>query len=216
MHKHLICSLFLLAVGAGAGYYYKTKQVGEQLTCSAGILNENRCALRRGMASLWAEHVFWTRQFIVSSLAGLPDASVAAERLLKNQDALGAAIVPFYGQAAGDELAKLLREHINIAAAIVGAAMAKDDAKVQELNQQWQTNAETIAVFLSTANQHWTKDGLESMLKEHLALTAKELQLRMQADWAADAANFDEIFKQAEMMSQELADGIFKQFSDKF
>ena len=75
------------------------------------------------MAKLWEDHIVWTRCYIISALADLPDKSKHAERLLRNQDEIGAAIVPFYGQQAGDALAKLLREHITIAADVVGAAV---------------------------------------------------------------------------------------------
>ena len=179
-------------------------------------LNESQCALRRGMEKLWADHVIWTRQFIVSSVAGIADAGVAAERLMKNQDDIGAAIVPYYGADAGAQLAKLLREHISIAADIVKAAIAKDDARVKELDAQWHTNASNIATFLSSANPNWTADALTSMLNEHLALTTTELVNRISGNWAGDVANFDKVFEQARMMGKDLADGIIKQFPDKF
>ena len=37
------------------------------------------------MRKLWEDHIVWTRQFIVSSVADLPDANTAAGRLLANQ-----------------------------------------------------------------------------------------------------------------------------------
>ena len=57
--------------------------------------------LRTEMRKLWEDHVTWTRNYIVSALAGLDDASAVAQRLLKNQDDIGAAISPYYGEAAG-------------------------------------------------------------------------------------------------------------------
>lgn len=179
-------------------------------------MNEQHCALRRGMDKLWMEHVVWTRQFIVSSVAGLADAGVAAERLLKNQDDIGAAIVPFYGADAGNQLATLLKDHINIAAEIVKAALAKDDATVKELDAKWHTNASDIAAFLSKANPYWTTEALTSMLNEHLTLTTQELFLRIKGDWKADVGNYDAVITQALMMGKDLADGIVAQFPKQF
>ncbi len=42
-------------------------------------------ALRR----LWADHVIWTRQYIVAALSGASEADAAAGRLLRNQEDIG-------------------------------------------------------------------------------------------------------------------------------
>jgi GTP cyclohydrolase I len=42
----------------------------------------------------------------VSALSNLPDAQVTAERLLRNQDDIGNAIKPFYGEEAGNRLSR--------------------------------------------------------------------------------------------------------------
>src|SRR5690242_5683960 len=67
--------------------------------------------LRNEMRRLWTDHVAYTRFYVIEAIAGLPEAQFTAERLLANQDQLGAAIKPFYGPEAGLQLAQLLREH---------------------------------------------------------------------------------------------------------
>ena len=57
--------------------------------------------LRTALRKLWEEHIVYTRNFIISALAGLDDTATVADRLLRNQDDLGAAIKPFYGEEAG-------------------------------------------------------------------------------------------------------------------
>lgn len=215
-NQTIITGLVALALGGAAGYYGAQYMQCPAGTCKAGMVNEQQCGLRRAMDKLWAEHVLWTRQFIVSAVAGLEDADLAAQRLLRNQDDIGNAIVPFYGQEAGAQLTKLLKEHITIAADIVKAALAKDDAKVKSLDAQWHANAAAIGEFLSKANPNWTQEMLTSMLNEHLKLTTQELQYRMKKDWKTDISNYDQLFDQAQMMGKDLADGIIKQFPDKF
>src|SRR5262245_26871053 len=75
--------------------------------------------LQDSMRALWTDHVAFTRFFIIESVAELPGASATAERLLRNQDDIGDAIKPFYGDAAGEMLSKLLREHIVGAVAVL-------------------------------------------------------------------------------------------------
>src|SRR5262245_37916554 len=64
---------------------------------------------RMAMRKLWEDHITYTRNYIISALANLPDGDAVAQRLLKNQDDIGDAIKPFYGADAGKKLAALLR-----------------------------------------------------------------------------------------------------------
>jgi hypothetical protein len=167
--------------------------------------------LHTAMRKLWADHVVWTRDYIIAAVAGSSDATVALNRLMKNQEDIGNAIVPYYGAAAGTKLTGLLKDHIRIAGDLVGAAKANDKAKVADADKRWHSNAADIATFLSGANPNWTKAGLLGMLNQHLALTTEEATARIQRNWAVDAARFDQIFDQAMMMADALSDGIAKQ-----
>src|SRR4029078_2123419 len=113
--------------------------------------------LNKDMRKLWEDHITFTRNFIISALAGLEDTPAVNERLLRNQDDIGSAIAPIYGEAAGKKLSALLRDHILIAADIVKAAKAKDDKGVGAGQKKWRGNADDIAAFLAGANPQWKK-----------------------------------------------------------
>ena len=81
-----------------------------------------RQAFHDRMRELWTDHVAYTRNFIVSAAAGLADTAEVSQRLLRNQDEIGEAIKPYYGDAAGTQLASLLRNHIQLAAKTLMAA----------------------------------------------------------------------------------------------
>jgi hypothetical protein len=172
--------------------------------------------LRMDMRDLWDAHTTWTRMYIVSAVAGLPDAAQAADRLMKNQDDIGNAIKPYYGDDAGTKLTKLLRDHISIAAAVVTAAKAGDKAKLESSQSEWTANADSIAGFLAGANPNWSRQELTDMLHEHLKMTTEEAVARIKRDYAADVVAYDAIHKQAMMMADALSSGIIKQFPDKF
>lgn len=173
-------------------------------------------ALQQAMRKLWSEHVIWTREYIVAAVAGAPDARAAANRLMKNQDDIGNAIVPYYGSDAGIQLSGLLRQHILIAVDLVAAAKAGDDAKMREADARWNSNASDIATFLSTANPNWPKQDMVDMLNNHLALTTQEVTARLNGKWNEDVIAFDSILTQALGMADGLSDGIIKQFPEKF
>jgi hypothetical protein len=110
----------------------------------------------------------------VAAIAATQDAQVAAARLLKNQEHLGNAIVPFYGQDAGNGLTELLKQHILIAVDLVAAAKAGQQEQFQAHDQRWTQNARDIAAFLARANPNWSAHDLADLLNVHLTLTKKE------------------------------------------
>ena len=171
-----------------------------------------RIALRK----LWSDHVIWTRQYIVAAVAGTPDASAAAERLLRNQDDIGQAIVPYYGEDAGKGLTALLKDHIMIAVELIEAAKAKNDAAFQAQDQRWSDNADQIANFLAGANPNWPAADVKDLLDLHLKLTKGEVVARLTADWAADVKAFDDIFTEAMVIADTLNDGLAAQFPERF
>jgi hypothetical protein len=171
--------------------------------------------LRLAMRKLWEDHITYTRNYIISALAGLPDQDAVAKRLLANQDEIGAAIAPYYGDEAGAKLTGLLRDHITIATEIVAAAKSGDKAKLDAAQAKWTGNGKEIAAFLAGANPNWPQADLEAMLQKHLDLTSGEVVARLGKDWDADIRSYDEGHAHMLMFADALTDGIAKQHPDK-
>ena len=182
-----------------------------------GSISKQELELRNDMRKLWEDHITWTRLAIISLTTDSPDTEATVGRLLQNQDDIGDAIKPFYGDAAGEELSRLLREHILIAADLIAAARAGDSAAVATHQARWRANADEIAAFLNAANpRSWKLREMKEMLYEHLDLTTSEVVARLTGDWAADVAAYDAIHLQALEMADELSTGIIKQFDRRF
>lgn len=169
-------------------------------------------ALKLAMRDLWVDHVVWTRLYIISAVAGAPDVDFAAQRLLKNQEDIGNAIKPFYGEEAGNKLTSLLNDHILIAVDLLNAAKAGDNAGVENAEKKWYQNADDIATFLSDANPRWSEEDLREMLHKHLALTKAEAVARLTGNYEEDVVIFDEIKREAMMMADDLSYGIVMQW----
>lgn len=172
--------------------------------------------LRMAMRQLWEEHITYTRNYIISAVAGLPDKDAVAQRLLRNQDDIGNAIKPYYGDAAGGKLTALLRDHIVVATEVVKAAQGGDATQLANAQKKWSANGQEIAAFLSGANPHWRKTTLEAMLQKHLDLTSGEVVGRLNKDWAGDIKAYDDGHMHMLMFADMLADGVAKQFPAKF
>ncbi|RWC45929.1 MAG: acetylglutamate kinase [Mesorhizobium sp.] len=168
------------------------------------------------MRKLWEDHITYTRNYIISALAGLPDSDDVAKRLLQNQDDIGDAVKPYYGDAAGQKLAILLKDHIKIATDVVKAAKSGSKNKLAAAQKKWTGNADDIAMFLSKANPNWSEQDLKEMLHKHLELTTGEVVGRLKRDWVADIKSYDEGHVHMLKFADMLTDGIAKQFADKF
>lgn len=118
---------------------------GTNMTIQNSVLKEN---LRR----LFADHAVYTKFYIESALFDLPDATIISNRLLQNQDDIGNYLKTYIGNSNGDQLAKLLKEHIMAAGAVVNALKTKDNYKIDSLVKQLFVNSKEVAKFLGSFN----------------------------------------------------------------
>ena len=172
--------------------------------------------LRMAMHKLWEDHIVWTRNVILNIMDDLPGTEQAVNRLLSNQDDIGNAVKPFYGEAGGKELTRLLREHITTAADLLKAAKTGNNSAFEAANKKWSANADEISDFLSKANPNWKLNDMKKMMHDHLTLTTDEAVARLKKDYAADIKAYDKVHDEILMMADMLTDGIIKQFPGKF
>jgi hypothetical protein len=213
MKKLMIClaAAGLSAVVFGSGVI----PVSPALSAEMPAMNA-AAGLRADMRKLWEDHITYTRNYIISALAGLPDTDAVAKRLLANQDDIGNAVKPFYGDEAGQKLTALLKDHITIATEVVAAAKAGNKSDLDAAQKKWSANGVAIATFLAGANPNWPEQTLKDMLQKHLDLTSGEVVGRLKKDWVSDIKSYDEGHAHMLMFADMLTDGIVKQFPDKF
>ncbi|MGE5597364.1 MAG: acetylglutamate kinase [Hyphomicrobiales bacterium] len=182
-----------------------------------GVTSDAALELHDAMRKLWEDHITWTRLFIVSDAANIPDLQATTDRLLRNQEDIGNAITPYYGEAAGEQLTALLREHILLAADILNAAKNGDSAAQQDATAKWYANADDIARFVSNANpSQWGFGEMRQMMRTHLDLTLKEAVAHLTGDFAGDVAAYDAVHDEILEMADMLSSGIVAQFPDRF
>ena len=99
----------------------------------------------------------------------MPDLPFVQQRLLQNATDLGNCLRPFYGDQIADHYAKLIQEHLVIAAELVTAAVKGDTNTVNAKEKEWYKNADDIVLFLSSINPYLKKEDLQQMFYKHLA-----------------------------------------------
>jgi hypothetical protein len=205
---------------------------------------KSREPVRLALRQLWTDHIQWTRGYIIEAVdrgglspalvphaydtigdlaaalgGGVPISSAgdaSAIRLLKNQEDIGDAIKPYYGNDAGAALTKLLKEHIVIAVYLVENAKAGDNDAFASNDKKWDENIRQIAGFLARANAAWPEADVYDLLSQHLQLTKGEVVARLQKNWAADVKASDDLLAEAMVIADTLYDGLVAQFPDRF
>src|SRR5262245_48397917 len=100
------CAVMTVAVAAAS--WQQPANMDRAMTAPA-MRNDLACTFKQDMRKLWTDHVVWTRNYIIAAVDDKPDAKAAADRLMKNQDDIGAAVAKFYGVDAGNKLTALLK-----------------------------------------------------------------------------------------------------------
>ncbi len=135
---------------------------------------------------------------------------------MKNQEDIGNAIKPYYGDEAGNKLGALLKDHIANAGKLVEAAKTGDQANFKKINTEWYKNADDIAQFLSTSNPNYNEKELKEDLYMHLQFVTDQVTARLKKDWAADITAYDQGEDHMIKFADNLSIGIKKQFPEKF
>ena len=199
--------------------------------------------VRLALRQLWTDHIQWTRGYIIDAIEGaalsphVADAAyseigdlattleaikpasatdAAAVRLLKNQEDIGNAIKPYYGEEAGNGLTRLLKDHIVVAVGLVNDAKSGNQESFAANDKKWTDNIREIARFLSGANPAWPENDVFDLLNQHLNLTKGEVVARLTKDWAADVKASDDLLAEAMVIADTLYDGLVAQFPDRF
>jgi hypothetical protein len=169
------------------------------------------------MRKLWEDHITWTRLAIVTFADGSNSFDATATRLLTNQQDIGDAVKPYYGQAAGDRLAALLHDHITIAVEVLQAAKAGDSAALADASTRWYANANDIADFLAAANpRFWPDQVMRAAMKTHLDQTLAEASDELHAKYSASVADYEAVHAHILAMADLLSSGIIGQFPRRF
>jgi hypothetical protein len=173
--------------------------------------------LRDGMRKLWADHMQWTYATVDAFFHNADSVEPTMDRLLANQADIGAAIVPFYGQEAGDQLTELLTTHINEAVPVLQAAQSADDPALQAALDDWYANAQDVADFLAGADpDNWPQSATRPALEMHIDQTTAYAVDLLQGDYAKAIEDYDAAFDHMLGLADTLTSGIVDQFPDRF
>jgi hypothetical protein len=172
---------------------------------------------RAAQRDLWIGHVFWVRNVVDATFEGDAAAAKAAEgQVVANAKAIAGSIEPFYGKAASEKLFTLLAGHWGAIKGYLDAAHAGDTAKADASFKDLLKNADEIAAFLGGANPNLPVDTLKGLLAAHGSHHVQQIKEFKAKQFDAEARTWAAMTGHMYVIADALADGIAKQFPDKF
>jgi cytochrome c2 len=210
-------AIALVAAACGSSDNNKNSAAPSSTSSSTStVARTDSSELRSAMRKVWADHMQWTYATVDAFFHDQKALDPTLQRLLANQDDIGNAIKPFYGDAAGAQLTALLRTHINEAVPVLKAAQAGDQAALKKAQDDWYANAQQIADFLTKANpDNWPASATGPALKMHIDQTTTYAVDLLKGDYPAAIADYGKAFDHMMGLADILTNGIAKQFPDK-
>ena len=97
-----------------------------------GYSPQQLCLMNQ-LQQLWAQHVYWTRFFIISTAEELGDLAPVTDRILQNPKDFAQLFAPIFGMNIANQFQELLTQHLLIAADLVNAAKKLGNRKRRTL-----------------------------------------------------------------------------------
>lgn len=158
---------------------------------------------------LWSEHVSYTRNAIISLIAGLSDIEAVSTRLMKNQEDIGDFIGSYYSTERVTTLVDLLKQHIAIAVDIVN--------DVEGSRKKWDMNGNDLTNYMYQMNRlFWPVSITQPLWTRHMNLTIAEIDSRKQEDWSTDIMSYDRGHKTISEFADVFSNGVIYQSIDMF
>lgn len=225
--KKLILSLTFIIIGffaVNAQTMNHSKMSAEQMKMEQKMQKQIKKYLKnpkytefnKAMRELWSAHMYWTLITVDAYYNDPKGLDAKLQRLLQNQKDIGNAVVPFYGQEAGDALAKLLTEHILGAVPVLQAAKENNAADLEKAVVEWYANAKEIGDFLHAANpENWSAEATGGALEMHITHTIDYSVSILKGNYNESFGGFEEALHHMLELADLLTYGITKQFPKK-
>jgi hypothetical protein len=180
-------------------------------------ITEKEQELNLYFRKLWAEHSFWTREYIVAYLNGTKDVNDVTRRLLKNQEQIGRALGMWYGEKNGLKVSDLLKNQLISFGDMLNDMVNKDRQKSIISEKKWTENTEKLVDFLVSLNKSWGRVELGQHFKQYNEAITGIAGNRLKKNHQEEIKSFDKAYTLAMYdVADVLTKGIVNQYPEKF
>lgn len=137
---------------------------------------------------LWDDHMFYTRNAIISIPNKLSDTDAVVSRLLANQEQLGTIISPYYHETDVSSLVDLLKEHIRL----VGNIALNSSTDTTDYTSLLYQNGINITNLMYNMNPYyWARGTTWPLWESHLNYVTEQITTRQNSMWEDDLVACD-------------------------
>jgi hypothetical protein len=173
--------------------------------------------LRVGLNTMLEEHVYLAAAATGAALGGRQaEFEGAAAALDLNSVALSKAIGSVYGSDAEAAFLALWRKHIGFVVDYTTGVASKDKAKQDRAVSALLGYAGDFGAFLNAANPNLPKDVVAGLVKTHIVTLKDVIDAQAAGNAKGAYAKTRDGAGHMKMIADPLADGIVKQFPDRF
>jgi hypothetical protein len=207
------CGIIAACAEGNAETSGSTMAMHHEMTAASSKASDLRAALDE----LLSEHVVLAAEATGAALAGRqPEFQAAAAALDQNSIAISKAVGCVYGGEAEARFLPLWRSHIGLVVDYTVGMASNDPAKAQQAVNKLLAYSGDLAGFFSGANPNLSKDAVAEMVKEHIVTLKAVIDAQANKDYAAEYKAQRTAYHHMGMMALALADGIARQFPQKF
>lgn len=172
----------------------------------------------------WNDYIWRNRNYLVSSLANLPDFDTALDWAYKNDSAIASTVSKYYGDGNGQKFFETMSAFTGVMASMM-VYLKKPPANFNfntdpyflDLKKKWLGFAVEIAVILSALNpQHWKQPVVEKIFTGFVDLWLAQIMSRSDKNWIEDIKSTDQIYTLSREFADIFADGVIQQNPEKF
>jgi len=208
-----------LVIGFAGGRVMKSNNNNSTSSSSASAANVTPSAeaLDNNLVTLGLEHMTLTDQAIDAALDGNKDATALATQLYANGNTIGAAVGSVYGSSAQTTFDSVWKLHLDQFVAYAEAdAQGNANAKQAALNAIQTGYTVPLAQYLAKANPNLPENTLQTLLSQHVAMTAQIIDDHVQGNYTQEATDMNSANQMMTKIFSTLAGAIAKQYPSKF
>ncbi len=209
-----------LVIGFAGGRVMKsdTKTDTKASSTAAAPSTATKAAdLRSTLVTLGLEHMTLTNAAVDAALDGSKTADATGAALYANGNEIGATVGTVYGKDAETTFDAVWKLHLDEFVKYAVADSKGDTAAMKASLDAIDTGyTKPLSAYLAKANPNLPEATLNTVLSDHVQMTATMIDEHVAGKYADEQATLKEANQHIEVIFSTLAGGIVKQFPDKF
>lgn len=157
----------------------------------------------------------FSRFFVISMLSDLDDGDETAARLVRTAADIGSKFGMFYPRSVSSRIEELFSDFIMAQIRLLDA-YNNSSQDMPALNTAWTESAHKLSESLSGINPNYSYDVIDDYLNKFIDDSKRLFVLRMGGEYADEIGVYDGIASNLADFAKYLADGISKQFPNRF